>query len=490
MKIRFIEPGNRPYKKSFSNYFIYDKYIRTPSNGMLTLATIVKTQYQDVFCYSESISKVIWEDVLDADLIIISIFTFNANRGYELADYIRQNSKATILFGGLHATLHYSETIQHCDYVLRGEGDETILKVVNAIGEGQLNPEVPGLVYKVDGKIVMTDAPTVPVDIDTIPDHSLLYDYDRKVKYSTIWPQVHASRGCPHSCDYCALVAAFGRKVRVRSVEAVIQDIQETIAFFNKGSRRLAKMLWITDDNFFADRDWAIRVLKAMIEHNFTYHFTVQVRYEVGFDDEMLTLLQQAGFTEVAMGIEFLEDEAFKAHNKKSTYDEILRSVKNIQTHGIRVRGLFIFGAENHKKGIGEKLARFVIENQICGVLIQSMYFIPGTKVYEAHKETLLEQDNWSRCVGKVVHYPQNISPVDLQKEIMIASSRIYSFKRLVSKAITSRGIERLLFAGEFFWQYSVRRELTKDLIYLRKYENGTYKEETFNEEALQRRQV
>ena len=96
MKIRFIEPANTPYKKSVRNYFVYDENIRTPSNGIITLATILKPIYDDVFCYSESISQIKWNDVLDSDIIFISIFTFNANRGYELAEYIRKNSKALI----------------------------------------------------------------------------------------------------------------------------------------------------------------------------------------------------------------------------------------------------------------------------------------------------------------------------------------------------------------------------------------------------------
>ena len=52
--------------------------------------------------------------------------------------------------------------------------------------------------------------------------------------------------------------------------------------------------------------------LKAIIDSGIRYRFTVQARYEVGFDDEMLELLKRAGFIEVAMGIEFLEDEAFE----------------------------------------------------------------------------------------------------------------------------------------------------------------------------------
>lgn len=467
MKIRFIEPANTPYKKSLKNHFVYDENIRTPSNGIITLATILKPIYGDVFCYSESISEIKWNDVFDADIIFISIFTFNANRGYKLARYIRRHSKALIVFGGLHATLNYKETAKYCDYVLRGEGDELIVEFTKAISSGKAVTS-PGIAYIRNGKLISTGEPKIPEKIDTIPDRNLLYGFKKATKYNTVWPQVHASRGCPHNCDYCALVAAFGRKVRTRSPENVVDDIEQAIEFFS-GSRRLANMLWITDDNFFADRKWAISVLNEIINRKIKYSFTIQARYEVGFDDEMLDLLKKAGFDELAMGIEFLEDESFKNYNKKSTYDDIIRSVRNIQKHGLRTRGLFIFGADNHTTGIGDRLADFVIKNNISGVLIQAMYFIPGTPVYETHKNCLIDTSDWSRCTGKAVHYPVNMTPAQLQQEIITASAKIYSVKRLFGAIIRKRGLERILFIGEFFWQKGVRKKLRDELPYLEK---------------------
>lgn len=172
---------------------------------------------------------------------------------------------------------------------------------------------------------------------------------------------------------------------------------------------------------------------------------------------------------EIAIGIEFLEDEAFETYNKTCTYSEVQKSIRNIQAHDLRVRGLFIVGADNHEKGVGDRLADFVIAHDICGVLIQSMYFIPGTPVYDTHKDRLLHED-WSKCIGNVVHYPENISPYDLQKEIIHASRKIYSVKRLFSAIFTRRGIDRILFVGEFYWQQSVRRRLAKELPQLKVY--------------------
>ncbi len=467
MKIRFIEPGNVPYRKSIKNLYVYDKYIRTPSQGAMTLATIVEPYVDDVKVYSESISLIQWEDVLDADIIFISIFSFNANRGYELACQIRKKSQAKIVFGGLHATLHYREAVAYGDYVLIGEGDETIVQLIQCLRQ-ETEPLFPGVAYERQGETFCTGEAVTPENINVIPKRELVHNFKKMTKYNTIWPQVHASRGCPHNCDYCTIVAAFGRKMRLRTPENIVEDIRRAIAFFEEGNHRLTRTLWITDDNFFADRKWAMAVLNHIIESKIDYQFTIQARYEVGYDDEMLELLKKAGFSELAMGIEFLEDEAFENYHKKSTYQDILKSVKNIQRHGLKVRGLFIVGADNHTKGVGKRLADFVIKHHISGVLIQSMYFIPGTPVYESHKERIIEPDNWSRCVGKVVHHPEKISPIELQKEILVASKTIYSNKRLIQALIRKKGLERILFIGEYFWQREYRKELKQDIKYLR----------------------
>lgn len=474
-KVRFLEPGNLPYRRSIKNLYVYDQYIRTPSHGLMTLATVAKKKVPDTLIYSEAVSKIRWDDVLDASIVFISIFTFQANRGYELAQYVKKHSKALVVMGGLHASMNYSEACQYCDYVLLGEGEESILKLIDCLKNDQA-VTFPGVAYQRDGKAVSTGACPPPCNIDVIPDRNLIYRYQKMAGHNTIWPQVHASRGCPHNCDYCAVVRHFGRKVRTRSPENVVEDIRQAITFHSRGHHRLAKVLWLTDDNFFADRDWAVQVLNAIIRSGIRYQFTVQARYEVGFDDEMLELLKQAGFCEIAMGIEFLEDEAFKSLHKKSTYGEIVRSVENIQRHGLRVRGLFIVGADNHEKGVGERLADFVIAHNICGVLIQSMYFVPGTPVYDTHKSKLIHTD-WSKYNGNVVHYPEKISPYDLQREIIIASKKIYSGKRLLQAVFHRRGLERLLFVGEFFWQRSVRRALKKELAYLKRVteESGLY---------------
>lgn len=471
-KIRFIEPGNcSPYKKSLVNLYTYNKYIRNPSTGLITLTTIVKDIVDDTLMYSEAISKIIFKDVLDSDIVFIGINTFNAVRGYKIASFIKKKSKALVVIGGLHATLNYVETVDYCDYVLLGEGDELIKEFIKAINNNK-PIDFPGVVYKKDGKLIHTGKIQPPENIDTIPNRYLVYNYHKMAKLNTLWPQVHASRGCPHNCDYCTVVRLFGRKVRTRTPENVVEDIKQSIAF-HKGKffPRLSKCVWITDDNFHADREWAVSVLNAIIDSGIKYNFSVQARYEVGFDDELLDLMKKAGFIELAIGIEFLEDESFKEFHKNSTYSEIVKSIKNIQKHGIGVRGLFIVGADNHTVGVGDKIVDFVIKNNIHGVLIQSMFFVPGTPVYDTHKDSLIHT-NWEKYNGNVVHYPTNIQPYELQQEIINASAKIYSIKRLIYAIIHYKWINKFLFIGEFFWHISIRDELKRELPYLKSLQN------------------
>jgi anaerobic magnesium-protoporphyrin IX monomethyl ester cyclase len=468
-KIRLLEPGNySPYKRSIENLFTYNKYIRNPSTGLITLTTIVKNMIDDTLMYSESISKINFADVYDADIIFISINTFNAVRGYKIAEDIRKSSSSLIVFGGMHASLNYPETIEYCDYILTGDGDESIVEFINAV-ENNSPVEFPGVIYKQKGKIVNTGKRVPPENIDTIPNRNLCYNYSKQAKrYNTLWPQVHASRGCPHNCSYCAVIQHFGRKIRTRAPENVVTDIKEAIEFHkNKFIPRLTNVVWLTDDNFAENREWTISVLNEIIKNGIKYKFSVQARFEIGFDDEILELMKKAGFIELALGIEFLDDDSFKEFHKESNYKDIVKSIKNIQRHGIGVRGLFIVGAESDTIGIGDKIVKFVEENNIKGVLIQSMFFTPGTPSYNESKDRLIHQ-NWDKYDGNVVHYPKNIKPHELQEEIIGASRKIYSVRKLIHAIIHYDFIDKVMFTGEFFWHMSIRKDLKSELKYLK----------------------
>ena len=468
-KIRFIEPGNfSPYKETPVNAFTYNNFIRNPSTGLITLATIAKPLAGDVLMYSESISELNYCDIYDADIIFISINTFNAPRGYRIAENIRAISRAVIVFGGMHASLNPDETIKYGDYVLLGDGDSSIAPLIHAI-EKKADPDFPGVVYKKGGSVITTGRGEQSPDTDTIPDRNLVYDYSRLAKkYDTLWPQVHASRGCPHTCSYCMVIARFGSTIRKRTPGNIVADIKQAMAFYRRGFfSRLNTCIWLLDDTFAHDREWAKSVLHAIIDSGIKCHFAARTRYETGFDDEILGLMKKAGFLELALGIEFPGNSSSAAFNKKSNSGDTARAIKNIQKHGIGVRGLFVIGAGNDAGGIGERIARYVKENRIHGALIQSMFFTPGTSAVAENNQSHIHQD-WEQYCGHVVHYPMNLKPHELQEVIIEASRRIYSLGNLLYALIHYRWVSKVLFVGEYFWQKNLRKDLARELPYLK----------------------
>ena len=81
---------------------------------------------------------------------------------------------------------------------------------------------------------------------------------------------------------------------------------------------KIVRTIWLTDDNFAEDRKWAIAVLKEIIKNKIHYNFYVQARIEIGFDNEVLYLMKKAGFHDLALGIEFLDDQSQIDYNKKT----------------------------------------------------------------------------------------------------------------------------------------------------------------------------
>ena len=196
MKIRFIEPGNRPYRPSLLNYFVYDRYIRTPSVGLNTLATIVHQAYADTYMYSESISRLDMDDILDADIIFIGFFTFAAVRGYELADYFKEHSRAIVVLGGLHPSMNYEEAVNYCDYVLLGEADETILPFIHAIEQKKF-PQFAGIACLDNGQMIYTGMPEPPQNLDVVANRDLVHNYRRMAGHMTLWPQAPCIQRVP-----------------------------------------------------------------------------------------------------------------------------------------------------------------------------------------------------------------------------------------------------------------------------------------------------
>jgi radical SAM superfamily enzyme YgiQ (UPF0313 family) len=443
MIIKIIEPNSQNSR--------YDLRSLTPNLGPVIIASLLKQQGHEVEVISEYITRLKFQEIRKADLVGISITTYNAQRGYEIAQQLEQ----PVVFGGMHASLMPEECLMHGDYVIRGDG-RSILKLVECLADDGKKDirRVPNLVFKQDKGIVYNPSETSTINI--IPDFSLVKDYDRSgLKRLTRVPLlVNASRGCPHKCAFCSIKAIYP-DVRKKDKAVIIEDIKNQIRHRSFLSKFLPRIIWITDDNFFAEKNWAKDVLKELAKSKTGFKFVIQARPDIAADDELLTLLKKANFGIVYMGIESLNPASLEKLKKDISIDDTLVAIKRIQNRGMAVHGLFVFGDDEFQKGDGLKVARFAKAHDLSGALIQPLTPYPGTDLFEKMKRAnrILHED-WQYYNGKVIIKPRHLSAAELQKEIYDCYRSVYSLARIIKFVLFGPRGFRLAGLGEAVFRH------------------------------------
>lgn len=224
---------------------------------------------------------------------------------------------------------------------------------------------------------------------------------------------VSTSRGCPFDCTFCSVTAMFGRKYRHRSTESVINEI----------ASRKHRKIFFYDDNFDANKTRTSELLNKMIENRLTPQWIAQTRASVYKDEEFVKLMQKANCWQLCIGFESLNPDALKKYNKKQTPEEVTNCIKVLHKHRIRVHGMFIsdgFTDIYHKIGVDSL--------QLC-VLVPLL----GSKLFTAIKGSgrLIADrfpNDWKLFDGQhVVHWPDSLSPAEMQRQTVQALSAYYS---------------------------------------------------------------
>jgi radical SAM superfamily enzyme YgiQ (UPF0313 family) len=397
--------------------------------GPIVIATLLKQKEHNVEVISEYITKINFKEINDADLVGISITTYNAQKGFEIARRINN----PIVFGGFHASLMPEECLKYGEYVIRGDG-HSIIRLADFLNNSKREyiQNIPNLVFKKDGNIYYNQTETKTINI--APDFNLVRDY-YKLSLSRLLRTpliVNASRGCPYNCIFCCVDAIY-QDVKKKDKETIVNDIKSQIQNQHFLSRFLPRIIWITDDNFFADKPWAKDVLIELAKLKTSYKFVIQARPEIAYDDELLVLMKKAHIDIVYMGIESLNPDSLANLKKDSTLDDITYAVKKIKGYGIDIHGLFVFGDDDFRKGDGLRVAKFVKQHKLSGALIQPLTPFPGTSLFrKLKKENRILHEDWQFYNGKVVFKPKWLNEAELQKEIYDCYRKVFSLSRVI----------------------------------------------------------
>jgi len=438
-KVVLIEPKS-PERHVFSRW-------KLPRLGPVILGTQLKRAGYDVKVFVEDVAPVDFEALFSADLVGVSTITSTAPRAYEFARAARR-AGIPVVMGGPHVTFLPDEALECCDYVLRGEADDTIVDFVNRLGSGESLADFPALSYCVDGRVVHNPARATCPDVNDLPapDLALIHGYDLSRKGTHVVP-VQTSRGCPFNCRFCSVTKMFGRAYRFRSTENVMAELRAL----------RGRCVFFYDDNFTADRARAKELLRAIIRERLGLEWSAQVRCDAAADPELLDLMAKAGCFYVYIGFESVSPVILKCYEKRQSVEGMKRAVREFGRRGIRIHGMFIFGADQDTTETVRETVRFARKRRIASAQFVTLVPLPGTPVFdELQRDGRLLTRDWSLYDGHhVVFRPSKMSTLELQLETLRAFGAFYSLSSALRRLVR---LDWFTLAVKLWGRYSARQ--------------------------------
>jgi anaerobic magnesium-protoporphyrin IX monomethyl ester cyclase len=436
MKIRLIEPA----AQSLHMW----SYARYPRLGLPIIGAALKAAGHDVRIYCPHLAPIDSADVHSADLVGISTTTSTAPAGYGIADELRRRGVPTVI-GGSHVTFMADEALEHADWVARGEGGEALMLELVEILQGRREPEtVGGLSFRRDGRTVHNQLRGRCLNLDElpVPDLSLIVGSER-LKSTPIM----TSLGCPFACTFCSVTTMFGRRYRSRSPEHVIAELEA------KQPRRI----FFFDDNFAADKRRLKTLLGLMIERGLVMPWSAQVRTDVADDAELLTLMRRSGCDRLSLGLESVNQATLDGYQKSQNVDDIARAIDTLHDCGIKCHGMFVLGADSDTVETVRDTVEFALQHRVDSLMLNILTPGPGTGQFaemNAARRTL--DKNWQLYDGQhVIFTPRQMTPRELQVEVLRGYARFYSSRRWLKQLLALRYAELLVYS--WGWWYARR---------------------------------
>ncbi len=250
-----------------------------------------------------------------------------------IAVKIAREIKHPVILGGIHATLSPDDTIGKLPSLyglVMGEGEQPMLDILS----GKHKSEISSLVYVKDYKTIFNlrcgfmDLADLPIPY---PEKFVI----RKSYY------LMTSRGCPHSCSFCASPILSQRIVRFVPMDNVIAEM---IRAYNVGYTNFHFL----DDQFLIStkrtEEFISKLRASGLFGKITWRGMVRVDTINSMKDDLLFQLKDSGCALLSIGIESGSERILKAIHKKTTNKMVKDAVKKLHSFGIRVRGFIILG--------------------------------------------------------------------------------------------------------------------------------------------------
>ncbi len=337
MNVLFINPPVPGFDKSFAKLLTFN----TIPLALLYPATVLK-QAGHTVAINDVKSGEQLRITSSSEIVGITTDTVRYPEALAIARLAKKLGKIVVM-GGNHVSFDEENTLKTgvVDYIVRGEGEITMLNLVNALswGEGFNPAEINGITWRNrHGEIVRNPAAKWIKDLDqlTLPDHSLLNlklyrgaSFNRFGKLGKPMFQIAGSRGCPYDCSFCIVTSVYGAKWRARSPENMLAEVSQAmkLGFDN---------FFFVDDLFTTNYKRTISFCEEILRRGMKFTWSAQCSCNsIADHPEMVQLMAQAGCEAVLLGVENMDAATLKLYRKKATVDDNFQAVRTLKKYGI-----------------------------------------------------------------------------------------------------------------------------------------------------------
>ncbi|GAA4054747.1 B12-binding domain-containing radical SAM protein [Actinomadura miaoliensis] len=396
-------PGHQQFKRDSREFQFFDYTWTGFATGLMIVGSLTPQHY-DIRYIDENIEPVDFD--ADADLVALTGMTAQADRMYEIAAEFRARG-VPVVAGGLHANLIPGEVAQHVDAVCVGEAEALWPQVLRDFERNELKP-----VYRQRGRADLTAMPRPR------------YELAQQRYYPSIW--VETSRGCPHTCRFCAATIRYRDKLGHKSVDQVIDEV------------RFVRERWdnpyilFSDDNFVVDRARTRELLRRLIPLGIKWSGQSDVSFYK--DPDILELMHESGCMMMLIGFESVSTETLDGIDERNwklrSMAKYIEAVKVIQDHGIGVYGAFTLGLDTDTKDSFAATSEFVKDNYLAGIQVSCVTPFPGTPLRQdmEREGRILPDRPWSYyTVFDAVYQPKNMTPEELEEGTLSVYRSFYN---------------------------------------------------------------
>ena len=454
MRVVFIEPP-----KEF--WFVMGEYLPPPMAAIQLAAYLEAKRPEDeitvIDCQAEGLDWRGLERRLEAgkpDIVAISsLATCNAYtvvRALETAKRVAPD--ALTITGGQHFTALAEPSLEQypvIDAIVRGEGEKTMVEVVEAKETDRNFADVKGLTFRHGDKVFSTPPRPLIEDLDSLPmpGYHLVEEHMNRYHFKMMagdkrYAIIEGSRGCSHRCTFCSQHTFWSGRWRAKSARRIAEEMEYCNERFG------AEFIWLTDDDFAfgprADRLFDELVIRGLGDEVLWF---VQARVDdVVRSEKSLPMLRRSGNKWVLMGVESGSPETLAGYRKGIDPGQAHEAVRLLKENGIFAQATLIIGHRRDTHESIEGLRRFTDDLDPDLAIFMILTPFPGTELYdEAVLSGWIEDRNWANYdMIHAVMPTETLSREEVQQELHDCYRDFYgSFTRRLRGIFSSNRFKR-----------------------------------------------